>query len=56
MAQMLFPSIIPESDSDDDPTAVLESGDCPWCDSYSGDSPRQHAAAAHPDAYDALEA
>jgi len=29
--------------------AVIDAGDCPWCDEYGGDAVGQHAAAAHPD-------
>lgn len=29
--------------------AILDDGECPWCDEYSGDHPAQHASSAHRD-------
>lgn len=30
----------------------IADGECPWCDEYEGDAVGQHAASAHPDAWD----
>ena len=55
MATTVFPSILPDIEPATDPAAVLDSGACPWCTDYDGDSPRRHASAAHPDKYDELD-
>jgi len=31
---------------------TINAGECPWCDEYEGDAVGQHAASAHPDAWD----
>lgn len=31
---------------------TLDDGECPWCHDYEGDAVGQHAASAHPDAWD----
>jgi hypothetical protein len=31
------------------PADMIDSGECPWCDSYSGDHVGQHASSAHSD-------
>lgn len=30
---------------------VFDRGDCPWCEDYDGENPKQHASAAHPERY-----
>ena len=41
-------------DGDGEPASVgwlIENGECPWCDSYSGEHVGRHASAAHPEAW-----
>lgn len=57
----LFPSILPADDSNsDDPidaddvqtvAEIFDAGDCPWCDEFDGQAPKQHAARSHADRY-----
>jgi len=37
---------------DRDIEQLIMVGECPWCDSYSGDYVGQHASATHPDEWD----
>jgi len=30
---------------------LIEVGECPWCDDYTGDHVGQHASSAHPEAW-----
>jgi len=48
-----------QEDEPPDPTGdmsdleeTINGGECPWCDKYEGDAVGQHAASAHPDAWD----
>jgi hypothetical protein len=34
------------------PSAMIDDGECPWCDDYSGDHVGSHASSAHPDEWD----
>jgi len=34
---------------------LIEGGECPWCDSYSGDHVGQHASSAHPQKWQAYK-
>lgn len=40
----------------DDVTALIDAGECPWCDDYAGDAVPQHASSAHPDEWQAHKA
>lgn len=62
----LFPSILPEGDDAvaevageidlETAEAALSDGDCPFCESYDGDHPANHAPKAHPNRWEALKA
>lgn len=60
----IFPSIQPEQDShvvtsegldEDAPAEILEAGECPWCEDYSGEYPERHARKAHPEEWAEFE-
>lgn len=40
-----------ETLADDVIEETLDAGECPWCHDYEGDAVGQHAASAHPDAW-----
>lgn len=62
MAGDIFPGILPDEadraafDGTDtalnrELAASIESGECPWCTDYTGDSVPQHASSAHAEAW-----
>ena len=58
LAPSLLPGVRANDDVDDetpDPAEILEAGECPWCDDYSGENPSQHAARAHRDEWTAYK-
>ena len=40
---------------DGDIEKLIEAGECPWCNSYSGDHVGQHASSAHPEEWNAYK-
>lgn len=54
---LLEEDVLPDgaSDTSRDLAAIIDDGECPWCDEYDGENVAQHASSAHPDEWDAYK-